>query len=66
MNKWVIFRELVREKLESEEHRYALSRHQGVQNDNCAHKAEAYAELLELMREMDAKTDRCQSAGAWG
>lgn len=64
MSKWVIFKELVREKLESEEHRYALSHHQGIQNENCAHKAEAYAEMLELMREIDANSERCNSAVA--
>jgi len=62
MDKWIVFKELVREKLESEEHRYALLQHQGIQTDNCAHKAAAFAEVLELLREVESSSGRCNGA----
>ena len=60
-NKWVIFKEIVREKLEAEEHKANLLKHQGIEIDTCEHKAEAYAEVLELLRELD-RVDNCGRA----
>jgi len=60
-NKWVIFKEIVREKLEAEEHKANLLKHQGIEIDTCEHKAEAYAEVLELLRELD-RVDHCGRA----